>query len=934
MEYTLEKMQPEEFQLLIQSLLMAKHGDKCKCFPLFGPDGGRDATIQGHAAFIVEETWIQVKCKVSGAQNNTNWICSHVKKELRQIRQRAASDSTFHPPRGWICYTNIPLSGTPEVGALDRLESILSSYRDLIPEIYVYGSETILPLLKIYPQVAASFSATITADHILSAALKNFSEPDSTQLVSLWPTSLRQYCRRKQQEQDLKAMIDSNRKPVFITGFGGIGKSEFATHMIPSTWPNHAYRVVFDNDLLHTIASVEVTDLKQMDANGHPKTTETLFEERMSILRTDLTAEDIFVVDNYDVMDPFSDPIFEKICNLKAHIVFVGRTAPFEFKDNTVFIDPLSEKELLGIMRFFYTEPCPDQELLELIGLVERHTLTVELMARLLQASRTLLKPSDLKEKLQSHSLSFSTTCVRTEKDRGSSSYQSYAEVQRHLQALFMIARLTSEQQYIMSAASLLPVRGMDLQLFCEFLNLSDMNSINQLIDLGWLRPDAGQTISLHPLISLLCHNNDATVPCMKRCGTFIHSFSQYLKKPRRIRDNSFEITLAKNILELATRDSDHLEYIEFQINYGYFQFLCGNYPESEFNIGSAIKVLWGKKQYTKAILACFDYAAVLEVQRKMEAENELLEKMETLPAFQKQFHRFPDLLFNLLVTRATWLRIQCQQKQAIEKLEAAESLLSSTKGVVFHKKMVAQMYYELSTCKYQIRKEYPGYLKQSEDAAWESIRLRKLYYGEEDVSLANDFNTLGYIYKEKGDYASAEKFQKDGYELRLKYYGEKNIYTCNSLENWAMTISFQINRQNEAEDKFQKALTIKNDILEPDNAWIANSYYQLAKHYQRTEQWENAVSCCQKALNIYQKNEQKFRFSLGLVYYEQAYAYYHLSDFSHALTCAQKAYSMQYTDPNQGPKKPSTLKTASLLQEIDLLLDSDLPTTSETVTV
>ena len=171
--------------------------------------------------------------------------------------------------------------------------------------------------------------------------------------------------------------------------------------MIPDVWKNHAYRVVFEKDLLHTIASIEIDGLKRTDARGRPKSPEILFQECMEVLRVELSEKDILVIDNYDIINPFEDPNFTKVCALKAHVVFVGRTAPIEYADRTVYIKPLPESDLLSIMKFFYHGACRDSELLDLIRLVERHTLTVELTARLLQASRGTLSPVQLLEKLR-----------------------------------------------------------------------------------------------------------------------------------------------------------------------------------------------------------------------------------------------------------------------------------------------------------------------------------------------------------------------------------------------------------------------------------------------------------------------------------------------------------------------------------------------------
>lgn len=150
-------------------------------------------------------------------------------------------------------------------------------------------------------------------------------------------------------------------------------------------------------------------------------------------------------------------------------------------------------------------------------------------------------------------------------------------------------------------------------------------------------------------------------------------------------------MSLAQNILTHTKCDSDKIEYIEFQDNYGYFQFLSGNYVASENNILSAVEALWKKRQYAKAVPVCIDYAMVLEIQRKMELEADFLHDLEELPEFRAVYQKEPQLYFEVLVIWGTWLRVQSQQKQAIDRLERAEALLDSENIKIFRQQMVAQ---------------------------------------------------------------------------------------------------------------------------------------------------------------------------------------------------------------------------------------------------
>ena len=81
----------------------------------------------------------------------------------------------------------------------------------------------------------------------------------------------------------------------------------------------------------------------------------------------------------------------------------------------------------------------------------------------------------------------------------------------------------------------------------------------------------------------------------------------------------------------------------------------------------------------------------VLEIQRKMELEADFLHDLEELPEFRAVYQKEPQLYFEVLVIWGTWLRVQSQQKQAIDRLERAEALLDSENIKIFRQQMVAQ---------------------------------------------------------------------------------------------------------------------------------------------------------------------------------------------------------------------------------------------------
>ena len=72
---------------------------------------------------------------------------------------------------------------------------------------------------------------------------------------------------------------------------------------------------------------------------------------------------------------------------------------------------------------------------------------------------------------------------------------------------------------------SLIPFTGITNRLFANWLHLSDLNTVNDLIEKGFVQAQSKRTIALHPMIQEVAI--EETKPSVKNCDTLLQSLHE-----------------------------------------------------------------------------------------------------------------------------------------------------------------------------------------------------------------------------------------------------------------------------------------------------------------------------------------------------------------------------------------------------------------------
>ena len=327
------------------------------------------------------------------------------------------------------------------------------------------------------------------------------------------PRPCRHFLGREEELDELHTMLEENSK-VFLYGIAGIGKSELAkayAKQYKKYYTNILY-VEYAGDLHQAVTDMDFTD--DLPEDGE----EERFRKHNRFLRS-LKDDTLLIIDNFNVTAT-QDSFLPVVLKYRCRILFTTRS---KFDGHCILQlkeirDPAS---LFQLAAAFYSEAEVHQTLVEeIIEIVHRHTFAVELAAKLLKNG--ILPPEHLLEKLREEKASLENEDKISAIKDGQNSKATYYN---HIHTLFSLYSISVEQQEIMRNLCFLPPSGISARIFADWLGLTDLNDINDLIETGFVQATTQHTISLHPLIQEIALSE--TKPSVTACHTLLNSLQK-----------------------------------------------------------------------------------------------------------------------------------------------------------------------------------------------------------------------------------------------------------------------------------------------------------------------------------------------------------------------------------------------------------------------
>lgn len=391
-----------------------------------------------------------------------------------------------------------------------------------------------------------------------------------------------EFMGREAELQEIEDSFANGAGSVFLTGMGGIGKSEIAKAFAKGH-RNQYSTVVFANyesDLKHLIASDQTIPVENLNravaSGGQAETLDDYYERKMSVLRKIMNRNTLLIIDNFDVE---GDDEMENIMSLPCHIIWTTRTDFSSFGYDTVFIGAFQEIELLvelyEKLDRSYREESEREAIRKIIQMLEFHTFAVSLTAA--QGKAGHIKPSKLLEKLSTEGLEFKTSSgfARDMSERRKMTAYMYIE------KIFDFGKISEEACQVMRLMGVVPREGVDIDLFMECAEIDDFGIIEDLISKNWIRLDEeNDRINLHMLVHEMVWKR--LNPTIENCMTLLAGIDSKVNNAWNI---SYEencrmeslVYSVMNAFPIPTKES--FDYFE---NFATFCWIQGNFELSE----------------------------------------------------------------------------------------------------------------------------------------------------------------------------------------------------------------------------------------------------------------------------------------------------------------------------------------------------------------
>ena len=324
------------------------------------------------------------------------------------------------------------------------------------------------------------------------------------------PKPCRHFCGRDKELAALHAALIENGK-VFLHGIPGVGKSEIAKSYAKEHYKEYTNVLYFTytGDLKRDIADLIFAD----DLPGEDE--DERFRKHNRFLRT-LKEDTLLIIDNFNTTAT-GDAVLDVVLKYRCRVLFTTRSKlPGQC---CVLVEEIDDAEtLFQLAAKFYAGAEADRAIVEqIIETVHRHTLAVELAARLLETG--ILEPQAVLYKLREEKASFDASDkINISKD-GRSKRATYYD---HIHTLFALFSLSAPQRGIMTNLTLIPLTGIPARLFGEWMDFYDLNAVNELVELGFIQSKPGNRIALHPMMQEVTVSD--LPPSITNCHTLLES--------------------------------------------------------------------------------------------------------------------------------------------------------------------------------------------------------------------------------------------------------------------------------------------------------------------------------------------------------------------------------------------------------------------------
>lgn len=616
-----------------------------------------------------------------------------------------------------------------------------------------------------------------------------FSLPNPYYLGKIIPSVQAGFVGRKEEIKEIHRLL-KDHNVLFLSGIGGIGKTELVKKYANEYKEcyNSITTLSFINDVTSMILGAEDFPYN-LNMSLNEKLDEFL-QRKMTELKKICDEKTLLIVDN---LDSENAPDINLLFELGCKIIVTTRGDFSQYNSAQLIIDKLQKKEELREIFDKYYQVSDDEEskcVDEIIDLVEGHTMTVELIAKQIEAEWATA--DEILQRLNSSGISgIGISKVDIGKDNRFKSQSAYD----HIKALFDLSvfeKTNNENAlYVLANLSLIPHTGIERKLFakwCELNKHGGNDCIKNLIKSGWVK-NVGKCILLHPVVSEVVMES---------------------------LDCSFVNQMLRNY---------KMELIFWQSSNDERKLLL---KKCAYRISH---VLQGKKYKTEIIVDLLDDLAQFFFQKAYDvkaAKNAILSartKADEIIDFDKAKRLHIEGDYGVICDQLG--EITQDKREHANAIKIYNDILSNKNISLMDDDFIAIIEQNIA-CAYDNLGDYERailHYKKSVD-----IRINQPPTESNDLELAKTLNNIGIMYRKKDEYDNALEFYEKSFAVAKKY----GLQTERVAKLYHDTARVMLMKEDCDFSKLrflaEESLSIREKLWDENSYYIAMSKYVLAQ--------------------------------------------------------------------------------------------------------
>ncbi len=635
-------------------------------------------------------------------------------------------------------------------------------------------------------------------------------------------------------DEDLKRLIkelDTTSNVVLVNGLGGIGKTVLATAYV-NVLGNEYDHLVWINrgeELITSFADNDDLAFNLKIPYQKEESQEDRFRKILLHLRN-LNGNNLLVIDNAQEQLAKKE-IFEKLPgppNWKVLSTSRKRLPGF----NHFSLDVLDPKDAHTLFKSHSQGEYIKKEVENLLKEIGYHTLTIELLAKLLNKKNKLISISELTNILKSKKLNDNKLQTKVSTNHNKEEQSTYL----HLLKAFKLTDLEEEEKSLLKQFVVLPIERYEVRKLAEILGEEDHflnEQLNSLSKKGWLSEHEDQTFSVHRLIRQVLEYQ--LEPKFDDIKSLLDSM---IDKMRPDAHESF-VTKNKPWLEYAVaveafiEDVIHKDVAILQDYLGRINRSMGRYQEAlEYHkkgILIAGQVL-GSKDPDLAV----SYNEIGLLYSDMGGHE------EALTYYGKSIAIFEEVLgakHSFLATSYNNIGNLYLDMGGHE-----EALTYYEKSIAIREEVLGAKHPELATSYNNIGNLYRAMGGHEEALTYyeKSIAIREEVLGAKHPSLATSYSNIGVLYRAMGGYEEALTYYEKSIAIREEVLGAKHPDLAMSYNNIGVLYR-AMGRHEEALTYYEKSIAIFEEVLGAKHPSLATSYNNISYTYEDLGQHEKA---------------------------------------------------------------------------------------------